>query len=419
METELFVGRQQRVIAALDTQGLLTITSTTSPPKTLLSAPVTLLTLKVLAAPVSAGQKLRGLIKPKANAKAADTKGHTEDTPTHFRVISPSAQLPLYTKSHDEFSRFRRALDAARCLLLAQNGTPCCDSKDAAEGKALLDWLCKEDASNQRCGGCGRSEPAWFALEKHELLGLIVCDACSGWYRGLPEFIVRSFLFDVSVFEDRETDLYKAVASISNLATCIKLTHLESERLQKSSNLNNLDVESFALDHDATTAVSSASTTPPSHVVRTQSHKPLRLYYPATRPTTPCVTVENEGSVSDDGYDYTYMPPPPSSSNANIAPPTATLVHANTVSGATMGSYDPTAAHTSVASKLSPSNKLQQSFLRTQGKLIKMWEKSSEDLLGGVKWGNGSRESGGVGNENGVVRRASFGAGESGRGGKK
>jgi hypothetical protein len=87
------------------------------------------------------------------------------------------------------------------------------------EGRQILNFLRSTHVSNQFCGGCGVSGPDWVAVTKedhgeithddlqhHQKLqkvGLLVCVTCSGIYRGLPDFLVRSFAFDVAVFQVR------------------------------------------------------------------------------------------------------------------------------------------------------------------------------------------------------------------------
>ncbi|KAJ3010599.1 UNVERIFIED_CONTAM: hypothetical protein HDU68_002057 [Siphonaria sp. JEL0065] len=87
-----------------------------------------------------------------------------------------------------------------------------------------------------------------------------------------------------------------------------------------------------------------------------------------------------EGSISDDGYDYTYMPPgqqqQPSSSSSSAS-----------------SSNHPTAAIKDL--KISPKNKLQQSLLKTQGKIRKLLSGNSshEDLKTSTSSRSGSVSS--------------------------
>ncbi|KAI9337968.1 hypothetical protein BDR26DRAFT_1008349 [Obelidium mucronatum] len=386
LDVDLYIGRQ-RVVAVL-CAGELTVRGAA---KEHLRAPVTLVTLKVLGVK-SASKSLFSKDK-ESGGKEIGREGKA-----HFQLITPQLTLPMFAASLSDFKRFRSEIDTARAKALES----CCggsiqknnpnnqvsldlDSIDLNDcpptGKALLEWLKRVEDSNQRCGGCGRPENSWLVVEKHVWIGLIVCDSCSGFYRGLPDFIVRSFLYDVTVFEDRDSNLYKAVSSISNFNGCMKLKQLEQQKAPTP----------------ATPPVNPAPTT-------------LRLFYSSSNNIPTCtvnddVVVDddssrpiprNDGSISDDGYEYTYMPPPPPGVGAGN-------------------------------SKISPKSKLQQSLLKTQGKIRKLLSGNSshEELKtrsgsvsasgpkgraidGRVQGSTNSTDGNGFLKQVTVIRRASF-----------
>ncbi|KAJ1561539.1 hypothetical protein HK405_003603, partial [Cladochytrium tenue] len=150
-----------------------------------------------------------------------------------FKMVSPQMprDLLLFTRSPDDFRAFRAFLLRSRARVLS--GTPLSpirpppppivdDAEDAdvddddvgaggqggrpgrvvpaGDGVALLASLRDSDESNRFCAACGRPGPAWLAFEQNTAVAIIVCDDCSGLFRGHPTFTVRSFLFDVSVF---------------------------------------------------------------------------------------------------------------------------------------------------------------------------------------------------------------------------
>ncbi|WMV46484.1 hypothetical protein MTR67_039869 [Solanum verrucosum] len=59
--------------------------------------------------------------------------------------------------------------------------------------------ILREFPGNDKCSGCGASEPDWASLN----LGILICIECSGIHRNLGVHIskVRSILLDVRVWE--------------------------------------------------------------------------------------------------------------------------------------------------------------------------------------------------------------------------
>ncbi|KAJ3084505.1 hypothetical protein HDU99_000507 [Rhizoclosmatium hyalinum] len=353
---DLHIGRH-RVKASLSPTGILSITGTKDalghPPKTHLSSPVTLLTLKVLNTPATK----KGLFT------------HTDKC--HFQLITPTVQLPMYTSSLGAFNELRTAIDAARATALSgsNSGGACelddeCDSQSAPlSGRALLTWLVQKDPSNARCGGCGRPDPQWLAVQRDMWVGLIVCDACSGFYRGRPDFLVRSFLFDVSVFEDRDSLLFKAVTRINNLAACTTLAPLASPL---SSSETTPAISSNDPPTPSITATSISRPQTPtlqgpirlffnnsspnaSHDLHNHNHHPLSNNYDSSALSTP--------TTDDPELTYTYMPVHPPSTASSSSSPNS---HAHAQNS------------NQFSSKLSPKSKLHQSLLKTQGKILKL-----------------------------------------------
>ncbi|KAJ3209760.1 hypothetical protein HDU82_000186 [Entophlyctis luteolus] len=279
----LYVGRNNRVLTAISS-GILVVSAASSG-AVLLSAPVVLVTVKILAhsshahlthsspvvpesaiAPfntssVSSSQpsKLGALLattfsksssvssseKQSLNGSSTvvpPTSSEQSSTKVHFQLITPAVQLPMFATSLSYFTQLRTELDAARAAALSSGSStqnldeenqlqelPVSDSR----GLNLLELLRASDDSNRRCGGCGKPDANWAAVEKTSLwVGLIVCEYCGGFYRGNPNFVVRSFLYDVSLFQDQSSKIYQTISSISNMQSCIVLSQHYSDSLK-------------------------------------------------------------------------------------------------------------------------------------------------------------------------------------------
>ncbi|KAI8622746.1 hypothetical protein BC830DRAFT_1087603 [Chytriomyces sp. MP71] len=252
-------------------------------------------------------------------ALAGDTLFTTnlEATP-HSCCNGTSAGMSQPSTSYSKDSLDLPTLDAASLHIPPANAT----------GPVLLQWLRARDRSNRRCGACGESNPppTWAAVmrapapppvgagagagtgdamalaEVPVRAALLVCDACGGFYRGLPFFAVRSFLLDVSVFEDATTDLYKQVTSISNRAACLALaetpTHSYTLRLYFTTIGDNTN------DNDDADSPDLHST-------------PISARHLAV--TSAATAGHHTRRASDHGLDYTFMPTP-SASSSEAAP---------------------------------------------------------------------------------------------------
>ncbi|KAJ3240304.1 hypothetical protein HDU77_011163 [Chytriomyces hyalinus] len=275
----LFVGKNKQVSASVSADDVLTLRHSTTG-QTLFAAPLPLVALKVLNLGVSSpGQgKVLNLFRRRESNPASDTvpnpgsnKGglwagyrRSSLAPSkervHFQLLSPCLTHPLFlfTLTMDDFNLLRSHLDDMRLAALAGNSAiNCCSAADMgvsgveysdldasympseeppvdATGHSLLQWLQSKDSSNRVCGGCGceNPPPSWAAVYKpsnSSAIALIVCDNCSGYYRGVVDFSVRSFLLDVSVFEDKSNYIYAAIASTLNHASCVALARIASE----------------------------------------------------------------------------------------------------------------------------------------------------------------------------------------------
>ncbi|KAJ3241943.1 hypothetical protein HDU77_010910 [Chytriomyces hyalinus] len=274
---DLFAGRNKKVSAAVSAEHVLVLRhSATKRP--LFTAPVPLVALKLLSLSVtnpSQGKVLNMFRRRKSvpvhEPPTAAAEPGTGAAPTgvwanytrssltaasqrvHFQVLSPSLTNPLFlfALNMEEFNTLRCCLDNLRLTALAGNAKICCDIEASeveradldlscteslcpplnANGSTLLQWLRSRDPSNKRCGGCGCRDPppSWAAVYKSgdtAVHPLVVCDNCSGFYRGVPDFAVRSFLLDVSVFEDKSSYIYKGIITASNYASCMSLARI-------------------------------------------------------------------------------------------------------------------------------------------------------------------------------------------------
>ncbi|KAJ3073023.1 hypothetical protein HK102_006123, partial [Quaeritorhiza haematococci] len=177
----------------------------------------------------------------------------TPDQRTEFKILTPHrGTLKLVASSHEDFQRFRKAVERARVLALASlraeeddamldanpsayangtgsgsggsNGTSV-QGSDATRTRtghawgARLLWTIRErDPSNCYCFDCGAHWPEWFSLNRKTNIVVLVCDACAGTHRTHPSttHTIRSFLFDESVFRDPCGETYRAVERASN-----------------------------------------------------------------------------------------------------------------------------------------------------------------------------------------------------------
>ncbi|KAJ1560012.1 hypothetical protein HK405_008549, partial [Cladochytrium tenue] len=144
-----------------------------------------------------------------------------------FKIVMPSREVVLVANNPADFREFRRFVEENRVRILSGaseerksggggggNGLDDDVSSIAedesfsavhTDGRGILRKLMDADESNRFCAGCGVPDPEWVALEH-----------CSGVYRGHTNYIVRSFLFDVSLFRDHDSDIYQAVVSLVN-----------------------------------------------------------------------------------------------------------------------------------------------------------------------------------------------------------
>ncbi|KAJ3193163.1 hypothetical protein HK101_005318 [Irineochytrium annulatum] len=176
---------------------------------------------------------LQGLTAAAA-AVAADQK-------VDFKIVSPNLQEHFYARADSlrTYQAFRHLLEKERSRVFSGQGgselTDASESADAAlgaivDGRHLLKLLREADESNCTCAGCGAENPDWVAIERNLLVALIVCENCSGVYRGKESFAVRSFLYDVSLFQDVTSSHYGAVATASNLQSCVRILDFEEHR---------------------------------------------------------------------------------------------------------------------------------------------------------------------------------------------
>ncbi|KAI8844080.1 hypothetical protein BJ741DRAFT_704370 [Chytriomyces cf. hyalinus JEL632] len=273
---DLFAGRNKKVSAAVSAEHVLVLRhSATKRP--LFTAPVPLVALKLLSLSVTnpSQGKVLNMFRRRKSVPAPEpppaVDPGTGAAPTgvwanytrsslaatsqrvHFQVLSPSLTNPLFlfALNMEEFNTLRCCLDNLRLTALAGNAKICCDIEASevertdldlpcteslcpplnANGSTLLQWLRSRDPSNKRCGGCGCCDPppSWAAVYKSgdtAVYPLVVCDNCSGFYRGVPDFAVRSFLLDVSVFEDKSSYIYKGIITASNYASCMSLARI-------------------------------------------------------------------------------------------------------------------------------------------------------------------------------------------------
>ncbi|KAI8836115.1 hypothetical protein BC829DRAFT_447972 [Chytridium lagenaria] len=140
-----------------------------------------------------------------------------------FKIVSPSQTFAARTETVAAYQMLRTVLERERGkALMGDDG-----GVEVMDGRSLLRSLRDADDSNTTCASCGAEEPEWVAVEKEKMLALIVCENCSGYYRSKPNFMVRSFLYDVSLFQQTASPYYQAVSTASNVQSCLRLMQAE------------------------------------------------------------------------------------------------------------------------------------------------------------------------------------------------
>ncbi|KAJ3204660.1 hypothetical protein HDU67_009388 [Dinochytrium kinnereticum] len=160
---------------------------------------------------------------------------HPSDQRVEFKMVSPNQSFSARAESIAVYQMFRTLLERERSrALMGEDGGKVEGEVALMDGRAMLKSLRDADDSNTSCGSCGAEDPEWVAIEKEMLVALIVCENCSGYYRGKPAFMVRSFLYDVSLFQQTSSPYYHAVSTASNVQACMRLagslTSLDQDR---------------------------------------------------------------------------------------------------------------------------------------------------------------------------------------------
>ncbi|KAJ3104493.1 hypothetical protein HDU97_009106 [Phlyctochytrium planicorne] len=147
-----------------------------------------------------------------------------------FQLVSPRETFTARAASMATYQRFRLLLERERGRAFAGDEALEADGNAGGmDGRTMLRHLRDADDSNTTCAGCGTEDPEWVSIHKEFNIALIVCENCSGYYRSKPNYMVRSFLYDVSLFQQTASPYYQAVSTASNMQACIRLSALEPE----------------------------------------------------------------------------------------------------------------------------------------------------------------------------------------------
>ncbi|KAJ3121486.1 hypothetical protein HK100_012361 [Physocladia obscura] len=187
----------------------------------------------------------------------------------HFQLVTPSAQLPMFALSMPHFQRLRSDLETARQNVLTNATTTASTSASGTQvnsssissnypnynnnyafnyssnnihrhsfdagalsispGVALLEYLKLTDKSNARCGGCGRRNPNWAAVQKILLITLVVCD----------------------FFEDKKSDIYISISKASNMTACLELLQASSDLSKMRLFFQTPETDEFLIEDDS------------------------------------------------------------------------------------------------------------------------------------------------------------------------
>ncbi|KAJ3332423.1 Arf-GAP with Rho-GAP domain, ANK repeat and PH domain-containing protein 3 [Blyttiomyces sp. JEL0837] len=145
-----------------------------------------------------------------------------------FKIITPTKQLFMFASSAKTFRAFRDLVDRERARVLAGEEVV---AGGGSDGRVVLKHLKGLDETNRLCAGCGAMNPEWVAVERRMLISLMICEACSGLYRGNGNFLVQSFMYDILLFQDTQSPIYKAVYNTINSESCARLLDAEDAGL--------------------------------------------------------------------------------------------------------------------------------------------------------------------------------------------
>ncbi|KAI9335443.1 hypothetical protein DFJ73DRAFT_31630 [Zopfochytrium polystomum] len=163
---------------------------------------------------------------------------HSSHKKVVFKIITPSREVVMHASSPADFKEFRTFVEINRAQILAggldnDDGNSIGDEGEfnvaPNEGKRLLKLLKELSESNRYCASCGARGPDWVAYERSYSIPILVCEDCSGLYRGESNYFVRSFMFDVSLFQDTDSDVYKVIQSTVNASSVDQIRQLIDE----------------------------------------------------------------------------------------------------------------------------------------------------------------------------------------------
>ncbi|KAJ1567917.1 hypothetical protein HK405_004320, partial [Cladochytrium tenue] len=129
-----------------------------------------------------------------------------------FKIVMPSREVVLVANNPTEFREFRRFVEENRVRILSGGSD---ESKGGGGGGGGGDGGDVDDDDSSIAED--ESFSAAHTDGRSILRNLMDADESnSGVYRGHANYIVRSFLFDVSLFQDHDSDAYQAVVSLVN-----------------------------------------------------------------------------------------------------------------------------------------------------------------------------------------------------------
>ncbi|KAJ3107939.1 hypothetical protein HDU96_007740 [Phlyctochytrium bullatum] len=155
----------------------------------------------------------------------SDLSAALRDARVEFRVVSPAGAFGARAETVAAYQVLRGIVERERGKALAGcgaggGGDGC---GEGTRGREVLRGLREADESNGACARCGEEDPEWVAIEREKVVAMIVCEACSGFFRSKPDFMVRSFLYDISLFEDTTSPYHTAVTTASNMSALLRL----------------------------------------------------------------------------------------------------------------------------------------------------------------------------------------------------
>ncbi|KAI9339428.1 hypothetical protein DFJ73DRAFT_568661 [Zopfochytrium polystomum] len=150
-----------------------------------------------------------------------------------FKIITPSREVIMSTSSSSDFKEFRNFIEQNRARILSgfneqdddlsSIGDEAHFSVTVNEGRRMLKFLKDAHESNRMCASCGMPDPEWVAYERSMNITILLCEVCSGVYRGHANYFVRSFLYDISLFQDTQSESYRVVQSTVNVQSVAEL----------------------------------------------------------------------------------------------------------------------------------------------------------------------------------------------------